>query len=246
MHGAPRGYRTGSIPTLPREARVTARQSTGKIRMGNGNAPDVTVSFGKTRGTMATPRPTYENRVGFAHTYKIDKETGFTTDVINGGTMGKIDDDGRVMVRSGTSAPNADDRRHPTARDERGYVITTSDAPSGMSRRVVTNTATGARTIVDDNENGGVISPRRVRTVADGDAPLPGVRMPKSAPKSARRANGAAPARGTVTKSDPYADVREFAIANGIPLEKIADKRVRAAIRDLIAHRTQVAAYAAK
>ncbi len=229
-----------------REPRVTARAATPRIAMGNGDAPD-TINGRRT----IVPRVTTSTH-NMPHTvvlYRHDHElAGFVRDVRSG------DDRGRNGASRPTTAPNMDDMRHPDARDGIGYVVTASATPQHNAdgtyrpaRRVVTNTVTGMRAIVDDNVNGGTTSPRRVRTVDMGDAPLPGIR-------GAVTRDGAKPSRSTTPRnpraarpsSDRLADVREFAAAHGIPLEKLADRRVVAAIRDVIAHRASVAAYAAR
>lgn len=206
-----------------RDVRVTRRTPMPKLRPMHDYVPF----------TAIESRPSREDRAT-RHTEII--RDGFVTEVRPG-----RGDQSVTECRVATSAPNMDDRRAPTKIDSRGrYVTTGTDAPSGPSRRIKINSATGARTVVDDNENGGQSSPRMVRLVSDGDARLPGVRM--KAPKAPRHKS----ARTTGEKSDRMADVRAFAAAHGIPAEKLADRRVVAAIRDVIAHRAGIAAYAAR
>jgi hypothetical protein len=180
----------------------------------------------------------------FPHREVLDRN-GFVSRVIEG-----RDSDEKCAVP--TSAPNRSDLGSPDARDRHGYLIL---KPEVHQETVtwVTDSKTGAKSKRYDGQNGVQTSARRVRTVADGDERLKGLdrdslvrdgAKPAKVRKS-RGVSGTRPAKSGA-KVDPYADVREFAVAHGIPLEKIADKRVRAAIRELITHRAQVAAYAAK
>lgn len=220
---------------MMRDVRVTARTATPRIRIGSTDAPDTATHNGRPVNTHRITRTDRSAR----HIVVTDRDTGFVTDVRTG-----RDTAPGYVATGGTTAPNADDMRHPTRTDARGrHIATHRMAPTGPSRRWDVNTATGRRVIVDDNANGGIITPRMIRTVADGDDRLPGVRMPVRTPRSTTPRNTSTdrPAR-----TDRLADVRAFAAAHGIPAEKLADRRVVAAIRDVMAHRAGVAAYAAR
>ncbi len=231
-----------------RRPRVTAPTPTPRIRMMHDDAPDTYAPTGRTTGTVV-PRVTHRDR-STNHRVIIDRETGFTADVTTGRTIVPNTDDGRYVARPGTSAPNADDRRHPMRRDTTGRpVITHRDVPTGPSRRVVTNTSTGARMVVDDNVNGGIASWRPVRLTTDGDAPLPGIRRraDRSPRTTAPRTTGR-PTTDRPVNRTTMDDVTAFAAAHGItlPTDRSHRRRVVAAIRDVMAHRASVAAYAGR
>lgn len=157
----------------------------------------------------------------FPHREHVDPKTGFVWTVEDGRTAGLTvsPDTGNFVCATPTSTPNSEDKRNPT-RQVNGVWV------SGRGN-----------------------STRAVRTVELAEERLPSiVRKPAKAdtPKRAK-GSGTGGTRGKVAKrEDKWADLREFAASHGIPLEKLADKRVRAAIREVIEFRGQVAAYGGK
>lgn len=89
---------------------------------------------------------------------------------------------------------------------------------------------------------------KAVRTTDMGDTKgVPGIRRPKAAEKAPSR--GKVKSEGQARKERALAgrstdeDLAAFMVARGLPVEKLADKRVRAAVRDMLAHEASVAAY---
>jgi hypothetical protein len=225
-----------SFTTTPRHPRVTERKSV-TVRMGSGDAPRSHRETGMTRDDRS-----------MRHVESVDPETGFVIRVQHGRMAGLSvnPETGNYVLSEPTCAPNADDRRHPDRTDANGRPIATGSlAPSGPSRRIVVNGVTGARSIVDDNVNGGQITPRVVRMTTDGDNPLPGFVRPakrhNSAPSSNDRAARAA------ERAETDAAIRATILSvTGHAYSGPIDARMRSMALDVMAHRASVAQYMAR
>lgn len=92
---------------------------------------------------------------------------------------------------------------------------------------------------------------KAVRTLDMADQHgVPGIRRPKAEPKAAKA--GKVDSEGKARKERALAgrstddDLRAFMVGRGLPPEKLADKRVRALVRDLMAHEAAVTDYSKK
>lgn len=225
-----------SLTTTPRHPRVTPRTGT-TVRMGRDDAPRSYVEYGMSRDDRS-----------MRHRDVIDRDTGFTARVLHGRTDGLTvnPDTGNTVCATPVSAPNADDRRHPDRVDANGRSIATGSlAPSGPSRRIMVNGATGARSIVDDNVNGGMVTARMIRTVADGDATLPGVvrRAPRTV--SVNRSNERVNRAAERAETDDMIRATILSVTGRAYVGPI-DARMRSMALDVIAHRASVASYIAR
>lgn len=151
--------------------------------------------------------------------------------------------------------------RHQSVKEYVGGKPTGFDADPRPGYQVTSRKASGITVTVSDPnqliERVGQIwvnaDDQAIRTLDMGDQPVPYFRRPPAAPKapkagkvkSERQARKERALAGRTTDEDLMAFVTERGI-KGMTPEKLADKRVKSLIRDLMAHEASVAAYSAK